>query len=97
MTNKNYEQLKKEIIKAVPDKELYNPKSCPLKYESITLEDILRVINKPYTIHNIIRDFSKILIICSDMRIKWHLNKDLDWHWENKKETVEFLYNLIYK
>ena len=146
MTNKQYEQLKKVIQKAVPEIMEFEM-GCKLKNKQnqkndfviikqqgnshlflvfnpmllhcqefgegyitlnfkilgrpIKLEDVLIASRKGLAIDNE-GEFITLLIIDGQEVPHWEnkfwcLNKDLDWHWENKKEIVKFLYNLICK
>ena len=157
MTKENYEQLKKEIIKAVPEimelkfecRVLLDDKKKHQSIVSIVTDtgifyklgihydgkkfetnlglvgrdfryEFYEVIGRPIKLEDVLIALSENNIVTelgifidimgrfwkiepcygkNKMRIvsRWQLNKDLDWHWENKKETIEFLYNLIIK
>ena len=110
MTNKNYKQLEKVIIKAIPGilkKISAFGKTIELLSHAITLSDILIALQNQryYNDINIITSHKKqeadIEVFNINGKITcftWSLmNNSLYWHWENQRKTCVALFSILYK
>jgi hypothetical protein len=95
MDNKKYKQLREAIMLAQIGKSWYDRDTCPLKYEKITLCDVLIAINENHMLGKYcITSNGKFFIRGSKWTLtNWNLSKNnFD---DQSDETKESLFNLI--